>query len=172
MTVHRAAAPVASQPSPGCCARNLPRPRGRPTCLPRIDNSWRSTRISSSLARSPRPRSTTNSRRRQTTTYRAGTSKGNLQQTGDAEATAASAALALHLHRVSAPHGLYWGTDYLPAENDSCGTVVRPYLPVHRAWPGRPDGDRSPTPQLGRLGSGFSSAIAASRPRRRRLSRQ
>jgi mannose-6-phosphate isomerase-like protein (cupin superfamily) len=34
------------------------------------------------LARSPRPTSTINSSRRQTTTYKADTSKGDLQQTG------------------------------------------------------------------------------------------
>ncbi len=71
--------------------------RGRRTWRRRIDSSWRSTRISSSLARSLRPSSTTNSSRRQTTMYRPDASKGDLQQTGDADATAASAALALHL---------------------------------------------------------------------------
>jgi hypothetical protein len=62
------------------CASN----RGWPACRRRIDSSWRSTRISSSFARSPRPTSTINSNRRQTTMYRADTSKGGLQQTGTA----------------------------------------------------------------------------------------
>src|SRR5262249_41427202 len=53
-----------------------------PDLARRVDNSWRSTRISSSLARSSRPRSTTNSSRRQTTTYKADKSKGDLQRTG------------------------------------------------------------------------------------------
>ena len=56
--------------------------RGCPTCRRRTDSSCRSTRISNSFARSRRPSSTTNSSTRQTTMYKAETSKGDLQQTG------------------------------------------------------------------------------------------
>jgi hypothetical protein len=47
---------------------------GRLVWRRRIDSSWRSTRVSSSFARSPRSRSTTNSKTRQATRYRADTS--------------------------------------------------------------------------------------------------
>src|SRR5262249_3029701 len=53
-----------------------------------IESSWRSTRISSSFARAPHPTSTINSSSRQTTTYKAETSKSDLQQSGTPDATA------------------------------------------------------------------------------------
>jgi hypothetical protein len=62
----------------------------------KTDNSCRSTRISSSFARSLRPKSTINSGNRHTTTYSEDTSKGDLQQTGDADATSRSVAFARH----------------------------------------------------------------------------
>jgi len=61
------------------------------TCRRKTSNSWRSTRISSSFERSPRPSSTTSANNRQTTTYTSDTSKDNLHQTGHAEANAQSA---------------------------------------------------------------------------------
>jgi hypothetical protein len=53
-----------------------------PTGFLHPTSSWRSTRISSSFARSQCPTSTINSSRRQTTMYSADTGKGDLQQTG------------------------------------------------------------------------------------------
>ncbi len=54
------------------------------------------TRISNSFARSRRPSRTINSSSRQTTMYRADTSKGDLQQMGDARRYRRSAALVRH----------------------------------------------------------------------------
>src|SRR5262249_7839305 len=70
-----------SRPSAASSSRSCGSNRGRPSCRRRIDSSCRSTRISSSFARSPRAKSTINSSSRTTTTYNPETSKGDLQQT-------------------------------------------------------------------------------------------
>jgi hypothetical protein len=80
------------------------RTAGCPTCRRRTDNSWRSTRISNSFDRSRRPRSTTNSSKRQATRYTADTSKGDLQRTGTPTLRRLSGPRASS-DRVSAPHG-------------------------------------------------------------------
>jgi hypothetical protein len=65
--------------------------------------------VSGRTKNAPRPTSTINSSSRQTTMYTTDTSKGDLQQTGTPDATAASAALAPHAIGFLHPRAHWFG---------------------------------------------------------------